>query len=92
MKTIKKVEISPVFVSVIPEILEFGKLYICKVAKTANHLCLCGCGREVVTPLNNRGWELTELPDGKITLSPSVGNFQSCKAHYIIIKNIANFV
>jgi hypothetical protein len=92
MKTLQKVPIEPVFVDIIPDVLEFGKLYVCKALRTANHLCLCGCGKEVVTPLNNRGWELTELPDGKVTLSPSIGNFQSCNTHYIIVKNIANFV
>jgi len=92
MKTLRKVEITPIYVDEIPDILEQNKIYISKKYRTASHLCLCGCRREVVTPLTNRGWELTELPDGKITISPSIGNFQSCNTHYIIIKNVANFV
>ena len=92
MKTLRKVETIPVYVDVIPDIMEQDKIYISQKYRTASHLCLCDCGREVITPLTNRGWELTELSDGKITISPSIGNFQSCNTHYIIIKNIANFV
>lgn len=92
MQTLKKVPIEPVFVEFIPDELEFGKLYISKEYKSAIHLCLCGCGNQVVTPLHRSGWELTEFTDNKITLSPSIGNYQTCGSHYIIVKNVANFV
>lgn len=91
MKTLKKVEIEPVFVEgFIPEQLEQGKLYISGEFKTAIHLCLCGCGNQSVTPTGRNGWVLTEK-DGKITLSPSILN-HPCEAHYIIRNNVANFV
>jgi hypothetical protein len=92
MRTIKKVEVTPVYVNHIPDNMEFGKIYISNEYHTANHLCLCGCGGETVTPLIGSGWKLTEK-DGKISLTPSIlnGNYE-CKSHYIITNNIANFV
>ena len=93
MKTLKKVPIEPIFVEFIPEQLEAGKLYISEKYNAALHLCLCGCGEIVSTPLCRDGWELVKLPDNKITLSPSIGNYSfPCKSHYIIVKNVANFV
>ncbi len=93
MKTIKKVSVDPVFVDVIPDELQQGKIYISKEHECAIHLCLCGCGEETVTPLDEKnGWVLTERND-KISLSPSIGNYQfACKSHYIITNNVANFV
>lgn len=78
----------------IPEVreMEQGKIYISHEFNIASHRCLCGCGLETVTPLNESGWTLTDR-DGKITMSPSIGNFQyPCKSHYIITKGVANFV
>lgn len=93
MKTLKKVPIEPVFVEFIPEQLEPGKLYISEKYKAALHLCLCGCGEVVSTPLSRDEWELVKFPDNKVTLSPSIGNYSfTCKSHYIIVKNVANFV
>ena len=99
MKTIKRVTIEPVYVEYIPRELEEGKLYISEKYETAVHNCLCGCGSRTVTPLNcivegkDMGWHLIKHPDGRISLTPSIGNFQMlCKSHYIITKNVANFV
>lgn len=92
MKTIKKVPIEPVYVELIPGELKPGKLYISKKYNIAIHLCLCGCGEQVVTPLGDTGWSLSEKGD-KVSLSPSIGNYNfPCKSHYIITNNIANFV
>ena len=96
MKTIRKVEIEPVYVEYIPQTLDENRLYISKKFNTALHLCLCGCKKLVVTPLNHahfvHGWYLNE-EKGKVSLSPSIGNFQyECQSHYIITKNVANFV
>ena len=53
---------------------------------TATHLCACGCGTKVVTPLGRAGWVLTF--DGTITLRPSVGNGQlPCRSHYLISRD-----
>lgn len=99
MKTIKKVEIEPVFVITIPEVLEEGKVYISEEYKCAIHNCLCGCGEKTVMPLDciiqgqDLGWKLIKEPNGTVSFTPSIGNFQMpCKSHYIITKNIANFV
>lgn len=92
MKTLKKVELNPLFVDHIPSVLEENVLYISKIYSCAVHKCLCGCGMKTVTPLNKNGWQLSEAND-KVSLSPSIGNFQfPCKSHYIITNNIANFV
>ena len=87
MKTIKKVTIEPVFVDVIPEVIEENKLYISEKYKTATHNCLCGCGLKTITPLGGgRNWEIVKSYDGKkISLIGSVGNYNfPCKSHYII--------
>lgn len=70
----------------IPELLDTGVLYISLGYATAMHLCACGCGVEVVTPLGRPGWSLTY--DGTASLSPSVGNGNfSCRSHYYVSRN-----
>ncbi len=74
-------------VEYIPERLESGVLYISKRFRTASHLCCCGCGLKVVTPLNQAKWSLTEHGNS-ISLSPSIGNWNyPCRSHYLIIRN-----
>lgn len=93
MKTLKKVEIKPVFLEFIPSKLEQGKVYISEENKISIHKCLCGCGEKVVMRLNNEGWKLEKHQSGKVTFYPSIGNYNfPCKSHYIITKNVANFV
>lgn len=96
MKTIRKVEINAEYVTYIPEAkdMEQGIMYVSLPYKTANHLCLCGCGNQTITPLNENGWRFAmSHSDGKISLTPSVGNYGfPCKSHYIITNGIANFV
>jgi len=75
------------FVEFIPEHLEAGVLYVSRRYATASHLCCCGCGLEVVTPLNPAKWRLTER-DGAVSLAPSIGNWSfPCKSHYWITGN-----
>lgn len=77
----------PQFVEFVPDRLEAGVLYISRRYATAAHLCCCGCGSEVVTPLNPAKWRLAES-NGRVSLSPSVGNWsQSCQSHYWITEN-----
>jgi hypothetical protein len=94
MKTLRKVEIEPVYLEFIPEKkeMEQNKVYVSLEYMTASHLCLCGCNNEVVTPINQNAWSLTNV-DNKLTLTPSILN-KLCpnKSHYILTKNIANFV
>lgn len=100
MKTLKKVTIEPVFVDgFMPPFseMEEGKVYISEKYDTSTHRCLCGCGERVVLPLNHNGstfgWNLIKEIDGAISFTPSVGNYQQpCNTHYIITKNVANFV
>jgi len=47
------------FVEFIPAKPEEGILYISIEYKTATHLCACGCGERVVTPLSPVDWKLT---------------------------------
>lgn len=77
----------PVHVDVMPETIEAGRLYISKRFRTAAHLCACGCGSRVVTPLKPAKWQLIEN-DGLVSLSPSIGRWQlPCKSHYWIRDN-----
>lgn len=73
-----------VFTEFIPAEIEPGKLYISITYATASHLCACGCGERVVTPLSPADWSLTF--DGEtVSLYPSIGNWaQRCRSHYWI--------
>ena len=79
--------IEPVFVEFIPEYLQPGQIYISTQFRTASHLCACGCGTNVVTPIKPAKWRFTY--DGEtVSLSPSIGRWQlPCKSHYCIVKN-----
>lgn len=71
-------------VDAIPRSLEEGRLYVSERFRTASHLCACGCGSRVVTPLGPAGWHLN-IRDGRPSLHPSIGNWAlPCKSHYII--------
>jgi hypothetical protein len=79
--------LKPEFVEFIPEQLEERTLYVAAKYRTVVHLCCCGCGHKVVTPLSPVSWKLTF--DGvHISLHPSVGNWNlPCKSHYWIERN-----
>jgi len=73
-------------VEFIPERADPGVLYVSKRFKTAMHLCCCGCGAEVITPLNPAKWQLVEH-GSDVSLFPSVGNWSfPCRSHYWIRK------
>lgn len=77
----------PRFVEFIPRELETGVLYISDRFKTASHLCACGCGERVVTPFTPVDWRL-RVAGGKVSLYPSIGNWNyACKSHYWIKNN-----
>lgn len=70
------------YVEYIPEKLESGILYISRKYRTASHLCCCGCGLKVVTPLNPAKWQLTDHGQ-TVSLYPSIGNWGfPCRSHY----------
>lgn len=93
----KQTELKVEYVDSMPSTKEEGVLYISKTHGLAIHLCACGCGEQVVTPLNGNwpywpnktgGWDFTVHEDGTVTLSPSIGNFQfPCRSHYFIRRN-----
>ncbi|MET9929261.1 MULTISPECIES: DUF6527 family protein [unclassified Streptomyces] len=76
----------PEFVESFPAAMEQGVLYISIAYSTCGHLCCCGCGQEVITPLSPAQWSFTY--DGEnVSLTPSVGNWDlSCQSHYWIRK------
>ena len=65
-----------------PAKLDPGVLYVAEEFGAAAHLCACGCGTTVRTPLDR--WSLIVTKAGP-TLDPSVGNWQEpCQSHYWI--------
>lgn len=75
------------FVELIPGSLEPETLYISIKYKTMAHLCLCGCGKKVITPLSPTGWELT-FNGREVSVYPSIGNWNlPCRSHYWITRN-----
>jgi Family of unknown function (DUF6527) len=75
------------FVDFIPAKLEAGIIYVSRKYLTASHLCCCGCGNKVVTPLKPGGWKLTTTGNS-ITLCPSIGNWNfPCRSHYWVRRN-----
>lgn len=72
------------FVRSVPDSLEPEMLYISIDFGTAVHLCACGCGNEIVTPITPTDWSFTF--DGEsVSLNPSIGNWSlPCRSHYWI--------
>ncbi|MEW9124115.1 MAG: DUF6527 family protein [Thermotaleaceae bacterium] len=69
-----------------PNDLEAGVLYVSEEFGTSAHLCACGCGSKIRTPLGPTEWSFKETSMGP-TLEPSIGNWQqNCKSHYWIRK------
>lgn len=76
--------LEPEFVETFPTPLVPGILYVSIEFTTCAHLCACGCGEEVITPLSPAQWSLTY--DGRdVSLRPSVGNWSlACQSHYVV--------
>jgi len=75
------------FVDVMPEKLEPDVIYVSLRFSLVSHLCACGCGEEIVTPLSPKDWQL--IFNGEtVSLYPSIGNWRlSCRSHYWIEQN-----
>ena len=79
--------ITHAFVEAMPEHLEDGVVYVCIQYQIVMHMCCCGCGTEVVSPLHPQQWSI-EFDGDSISLSPSIGNWSfPCQSHYWIRKN-----
>lgn len=71
-------------VEFMPKQLEPGILYVSTKYGTAAHLCACGCGEKIRTPLGETEWSFSEKATGP-SLWPSVGNWQKpCQSHYVV--------
>lgn len=78
-------------VKYLPRELVPGVLYVSEEFAVAGHLCACGCGNKVITPLDPAEWTLTER-NGRPTLHPSVGNWQlPCRSHYVIAEGLIHW-
>ena len=75
------------FVKYIPKVLKPNIVYISIEYKTCSHLCCCGCGMKVVTPLSPTDWEI-RFNGKEVSLYPSIGNWSfECRSHYWIKNN-----
>lgn len=75
------------FVEAMPLQIDEGVLYISRRFNTAIHKCCCGCGLEVVTPLNPAKWSLKDH-GSSVSLFPSIGNWSfPCQSHYWLERN-----
>jgi len=71
-----------------PKELEPGVLYVSDEFGVAGHLCPCGCGNKIITPIGPTDWSFSDI-GGKPTLYPSIGNWQiPCRSHYWIREGI----
>jgi hypothetical protein len=74
------------FIELLPASVEPETLYVSMKYKNMVHLCLCGCGRRVITPLSPTGWELT-FNGREVSVFPSIGNWNlPCRSHYWITR------
>lgn len=87
MAILKIKALRPEFVKHFPDSLEEGVLYISEEYASAGHRCCCGCGEEVITPLNPAQWQVRKSGAG-VSLFPSIGNLKfACRSHYWIKNN-----
>ncbi len=72
------------FVDAFPGVPEANVLYVSLEFASTMHLCMCGCGEEVVAPLDPTDW--TAHFDGHtVSLTPSIGSWSlKCQSHYFL--------
>lgn len=76
--------VSPEFVDSFPQPMSPGVLYVSMMFNSCGHLCCCGCGNEVITPLSPAQWRIT-YHGRDVSLADSIGNWTlPCKSHYWI--------
>jgi hypothetical protein len=75
------------FTEYIPAVLEEDVVYVSIEYGTASHLCCCGCGEKVVTPITPTDWQIIFNGEA-VSLHPSIGNWSfACRSHYWIKEN-----
>lgn len=75
------------FLERLPNPLEAETLYISIPYNLAAHLCFCGCGRKVITPINPTDWSI-EYDGETVSLYPSIGSWNlPCQSHYYITRS-----
>ena len=83
-------ELTPQWCDRFPVPRQPGVLYILRNLECASHLCPCGCGNQVITPLDgdsHPGWSLSTR-DELVSLTPSVHcTGFACRSHYFIRDN-----
>ncbi len=77
-------ELRPLFVEQFPDEFESEILYVSMQYAICGHLCACGCGERVITPLSPTQWKLVYNGES-VTLYPSIGNYAfACQSHYFL--------
>ena len=77
-------ELRPLFVEYFPDEFESGILYVSMKYAVCGHLCACGCGEKVITPLSPKQWKIAYNGED-VTLYPSIGNYAfACQSHYFL--------
>ena len=77
-------ELRPLFVEQFPDDFEAGILYVSMQYAICGHLCACGCGERVITPLSPTQWKLVYNGE-TVILYPSIGNYAfACQSHYFL--------
>jgi hypothetical protein len=78
-------------VDFMPKELEQGVLYVSDKYRTAAHLCACGCGEKIRTPLGPTEWSVSEGRGGP-SVWPSIGSWQRpCRSHYVINDGVVHW-
>ena len=100
MKTIKKVPVKYEFTKGKDPLPNYDDMVECVIYVSehhgiSEHKCLCGCGEIAIIGLKPKwnGWNLIKNNEEVYSIEPSILN-TNCpnKSHYIITKNVANFV
>lgn len=77
-------KLRPLFVEYFPDEFESGILYVSMKYAICGHLCACGCGEKVITPLSPKQWKIAYNGED-VTLYPSIGNYAfACQSHYFL--------
>lgn len=79
--------VTPIFCEHFPQPLIPGALYVSMSKEVVLHLCACGCGVPLVTPLALAGWIMVIRPGTLVSLMPPVRNVRGCGSHYWITDN-----